>query len=97
MKADVKKVIVIAWADFSGARETGDFERFDGVNYRPKIERCLEGKAAIWSRSMDELEMAENHAKTCIDSAVKDVFVMDDTDDVISQAKQKILTIAQKH
>ena len=42
--------IVLARVDLTGVEPTGEWERYDGVNYRPKVRIVAEAKACIWLR-----------------------------------------------
>lgn len=54
-------IIVIAWADMTGARNTGEYERFDGYNYRAKFAPEPKGYACTWTLggTEDDLKSAE--------------------------------------
>jgi len=58
--------VVVAWADWTGLRKTDGYERFDGVNYRPKFERAPHGSACIWALEggAAEVESARDYAET---------------------------------
>jgi len=58
--------IVVAWADWTGIRETGQYERFDGVNYRPQFEHAPQGSACVWALEggTAEIEAARTYAET---------------------------------
>ncbi len=40
--------VVLAKVEMTGIRETGEFERFDGVNWRPVTESAPQAKALVW-------------------------------------------------
>jgi len=58
--------ITIAWVALDGARETGRFYRYDGVNYKRELELCPRAHAVIWLNSgdMTDVQKAEAHASS---------------------------------
>jgi hypothetical protein len=40
--------IIIAWLENDGTRLTDEWERFDGANYRRKLEVVPQAHAAVW-------------------------------------------------
>lgn len=55
-------IIVIAWADMTGARNTGEYERFDGCNFRPKFAPEPKGYACTWTLDGTEADLANAEA-----------------------------------
>jgi hypothetical protein len=58
---------VIAWVHKNGNIEkTDEWERFDGVNWRPKFRTIPQPCAVVWLKSAAEsaLESAQRHAQT---------------------------------
>lgn len=63
--AQAKMTIVLAWLENTGTRDTGEFERFDGVNYRPKLEVVPQAKSAVWlnAGTAADVEKATDYAE----------------------------------
>lgn len=92
----MKTILIIAWADKTGIRQTGRLERFDGVNYRNEIERCWEAKACVYSSDVKDEARAVEHLNTMTDYPVRRLFALPDSDDVLKIARHRILAQAEK-
>lgn len=89
------KTIVIAWVTITGLKNTGEMERFDGINWRYKTEVCEEAKAVIWMNegTAEDVKKAKSYLKANFDDAVKKkVFVFETSeDDPLGKAKTLIV------
>lgn len=92
----MKTILVIAWADKTGIRNTGRLERFDGYNFRNEIERCWEGKALVYSSDMADKSRAAEHLNTMTEYPIRRLFSLPDSEDVLKIARTRILEQAEK-
>ncbi len=60
------QTIVLAKVEMTGIRETGEFERFDGVNWRPVTESAPQAKALVWMNegTLSDLAKARTFARS---------------------------------
>mgnify|MGYP001588983398 CR=1 FL=1 len=90
---ETKTCIILAWANNAGVRYTGRLIRPDGVNYVEETEYCQKGNAVVFSRSMGDLDRANNLARV----NGYTVFILPDTDDGLSVARKMILEQAKNN
>lgn len=92
-----KTWIVIAWIDMTGLRATSALERFDGVNWRPRVEPAPEAKAVVWARGTEaDLANARKYAAAQISATAVDVFTFPLTEhDPLGAARTRILETFQ--
>ena len=86
----MSKVLVIAWVENTGVRNTGRLRRIDGYNWGAETEACPEAKACVWSRDLADRPRAEAHAAA--NGAM--VLELEDTDDVLAVARATALKAA---
>lgn len=84
----MNKVIILAKVTNDGIRFTGKDIRPDGVNWIPETTSCAKPVALVWSRDMSRIDDAHAFAK----KEGYSVFIMEDTEDVLNLARNKILT-----
>lgn len=93
------KTIVIAWAEMTGLRDTGKLERFDGYNYRPIFEPCLEARACVWLNQgcESDIERAQTYADGDLgDASIYRVYAYPLTEqNPLKRARQEILHEAE--
>lgn len=79
------QVIVLARMENTGVRETGRLIRRD-CNYFPETEACMRPVSLVWSRDMSRLADAKVFAR----AEGFRVLVLDDTDDVLTVARNLV-------
>ena len=84
---------VIAWVHNNGGLEkTDEFERFDGVNWRPKFRTIPEAHSVVWLRSCDNaaLSAAKKYAGT-IEADYVRVYQYESEDSPLERARREVM------